>query len=273
MTLAPSVVVNGSFVVERRRGRAEVYSGRRRSDGRPVLISHVRRSASPAAALRARLGYSIAGVAEVLLLDELTCDGITSAPELVLVEEMPTGCPLSESSQGMSPVTAVSLGESLCAIARAARAQGTILMGASPSLTFVRVDDGRAKLAGLAPRSVEFLATETYQDKTTDGPHAFEQPDLYVPPEVIEAELDPDKANAYLMGLLLAAAVLGRHPFAQLDGEDDQLSLMLIDQPSLADLPVPLERLLRAVLVADPARRIGLDELTAELRRLVATGI
>jgi hypothetical protein len=188
------------------------------------------------------------------------------------VEAVPAGQALPVVGT-IAPRPAVSLAEGFCATALDARGQARYLSGVTPEVTYCMIADGDCVFRGVVPRWRAFLGSRSTL-KVLDGARAFENSDVYHAPEVANAAPDPDMSNAYLAGLLLAFAIHGRHPFAQFDDLGrNQIELTASDVLLPLSAPFAVERLLRAVLVADPARRIGLDELNAELRRLATAGL
>ena len=274
MTLeTKDLICSGAFRVTERLSHdliaKALFVGERVADGTIVSVAYVAACAVPLERLRARFCYVVPGVSEVLCLDTLDRPSAPPyAPEVVLVEARPKGGSLSEMQVPLPAATAARLASGVCRIALDARSKGVVLEGLAPAVVF---GEGRLSdwhLTGIAPRARLFLGVRQ-NVRTLDGHwSSLDNPqDIYVAPEEV-VNPDPDATNTYLIGLLLAYALEGRHPFARKDGECSQFELMSMDRPLPFTAPPAFAGLLERVLVADPLRRMKLDDLATELEDL-----
>ncbi|GAA3829345.1 hypothetical protein GCM10023083_72900 [Streptomyces phyllanthi] len=92
----------------------------------------------------------------------------------------------------------------------------------------------------------------------------------YIPPERATSRPTGPAADLWALGATLCTALTGRSPFAR-GSTAETLLAIVYEEPELPGRGCPLTPLLRRLLAREPADRPDLDEIVAELTRVLAT--
>ncbi|GAA4834072.1 serine/threonine-protein kinase [Kitasatospora terrestris] len=130
---------------------------------------------------------------------------------------------------------------------------------------------GNILLAGTRPYVVDFGIARhlTLEDGTTLTGNADLGTLNFAAPELLRKEPVDSSCDVFSLGLVLAYAALGRHPFGP--GSELEISWNIVrGRPDLRGLAPTVERVVRPCLEPDPADRPGLAELAGLLPAAVS---
>ena len=272
-------LVAGRYVLGGPLGRGGMGTVWRADDvllGRAVAVKEVELPAGPPdadrAALRARALREARAAARLNHPGVVTLHDVVEADDrLFLVMELveaPTLRDLVERSGPLGPAAAARVGLELVEALDAAHRAGIVHHDVKPANVMVAAD-GRAKLAdfGIASlqddsqRTLTGVAAGRDADRTMTA--AFGSLP-YVAPEQASGQRAGPAADLWALGATLWFAVEGSAPFER-GGPAATLGAILHDPPGRPTRAGPLEPVLLALLVKDPARRPP----AAALRRLL----
>jgi len=177
-----------------------------------------------------------------------------------LVMELVRGGTLEDrlASGPLTPAEAAELGRGLLSALRAAHAAGICHRDVKPANVLLR-PDGSPVLTDFGIADLADTSRLTMTGGLTGSP-------AYIAPERLHGSEGDPASDLWSLGMLLYVAVEGRHPLRRTTAAATLAAVMAGVVP-----PAPragtLEPALRAVLVADPARRATADQLAAMLAR------
>ena len=204
------------------------------------------------------VGCVVPGVAPLLYAGPLdTLPGMHA-----LVVARPPGDVVSAAPR-LQPREVVALGLSLCDTIIEWSSRGRITAGLRPETVFVDGKSGNRRFAGTIPQMLVLLGNSNmyapFPVACYDPPSA----DIFV-----DIALDDE---VFVVGLLLWYALLKEHPYQVPGHTHDYNNIWEDRRKPFSGGPPELGRLLEAVLVADPERRMKAVELRDELERLART--
>ena len=160
--------------------------------------------------------------------------------------------------RGLPPSVVVALGQQLLAALRAVHAAGVVHCDVKPANLLLDDDDGRLAL-------IDFGIADTVGGEPVHPARC--KGDLvgspaYMAPELVRGDAPRPAADLWSLGATLYAAVEGRLPFDHRDAVPT-LAAVLHDPPASAVQAGRLQPLLARLLVKDPLRRPGHDDVEA----------
>jgi hypothetical protein len=249
-----------------------LHEGVDHQTGQPVQIAHTVASAFAADELQARSTYDLPGVAPCLYAGPLDAPDPMKGDDpdsRVVIEALPRGRRLTDHAAPLPPASAVSIGLGLARVVQAAVRAGRPLDGIRPDLVWV--SDDATSLTAIAPRSWRFLIHLDRRKRFEEWAATFSEGVFQAPEHMLRNQPSPTN-DLYAAGLVIATMAQGHHPFPVPDGwAFSPAELMEDDRNRVLAGPPPLAAILARVLVADPSRRMSIDELVAELERLAQT--
>jgi serine/threonine protein kinase len=165
---------------------------------------------------------------------------------------------LLRDGRGLPPPVVAALGQQLLAALRAVHTAGVVHCDVKPANLLL--DDGRLVLIdfGIAESAGADLLHPARRNGDLVGSPA------YMAPELVRGDAPLPAADLWSLGVTLYAAVEGRLPFHHRDAVPT-LAAVLHEPPSTAVRAGRLQPLLARLLVKDPARRPGHDDVLAML--------
>ena len=230
-------------------------------DGRPVVFAITGPQIVPLKKVAPRLSFEHEHVAGVWTVDSL--DG-ADRPLVAMIEDEPLGRPLD----GWPPGTidrrdAIELGFSLARILASAHKERIVLGGIRPELIYAELRGTRPLVSGLMPRAPLFFRT----GNPTDASTAFGFGQAFESPELLGGGALAPSSDVFGLCATIGFLATGQHPFGPAPAAA-QAVRMLQGPGGWPERDDELLRLCEQGLAADPAARIGADELAARLSRL-----
>lgn len=227
------------------RGR---YRGYDWQTGRAVLVTIGPPQREALDVARRDLALDVPGVAALLHVGELQ-NG--ESRHDALVEEEPEGEPWTSGDP-------IATGLELASVLAAAHSRGLVLGGVRPETTYVDAED---RLRGVAPRCEPFLSRATARCHGVAP--CFEQ--FFMSPEQLALQPSTPADDVFALAATIAMIDAVEHPFEGSYG-DNAIAIATGRRRPWRGSPSLGAVLDRALVPA--SRRIGLDELVAELRSL-----
>ncbi|HEX5191119.1 MAG TPA: serine/threonine-protein kinase, partial [Streptosporangiaceae bacterium] len=162
----------------------------------------------------------------------------------------------------LTPRQTAEIGCQLLSALRAAHALGIVHRDVKPGNVLID-DDGRAVLA-------DFGIARTLDSPTVTRSGVIVGSPAYTAPERARGERGGPASDLWALGATLYAAVEGRPPY-QRDGAWATLNAVVTEDPDPPGRAGPLWPVLRGLLAADPASRLG-PETSERMLREVAGG-
>lgn len=261
-----STLDGGEYVFRKLLGgvpMAGVWHGTAQSNtDRDVVITY-RSNLHRSPELESWLGYEVPGLAPLLFMGspdghELPQRAGEPGWQLAVVELRPPGLTLQD-SEPLNETELVRFGIGLCDTILSWNQRALITRGLRPETVYVAGQSGARYYAGATPRS-SFLLSNS-------GMYRAFSTDCYNPPsdnDYLEIAVDDE---IFVVGLLLWFAFHRQHAY-DVSGHPNQDDNIWEDIRHPFTGPPELGRLLEAVLVADPDKRMKAREFRDELAQL-----
>jgi len=250
-----------------------IFDGMDRAANARVQIAHVCSSSITTEEARAKFSYHIDGITDFLFTGPLDPRPIPTCDESrILVESLPEkGMPLHTCQLPMRLSDVLQLGLELAVIVHRAQIANVWIDGLRPELIYVGLGENQV-LRGVTPRAAPFLSCLAPARGPRNIMHLPFEAGVYASPEELDSGKPSKTTNTYVLGLVLAKASQGTHPFPESKdpGRDGgfQDELMRRGEGCTLTGPPELRGLLEGMLVADPKQRMPIDDVIRELDRL-----
>ncbi|MGW4639159.1 serine/threonine-protein kinase [Sphaerisporangium sp. NPDC004334] len=241
-------------------GMGTVYLGTSPT-GRRVAVKVVKRQFTEDTGFAARFRSEVANARKVasFCTARVLDDGVAEDGRPYMVTDYISGTPLSTQIATYGPLEEsplVGMAFGVCAALAAIHAAGLVHRDLKP---------GNVILSMTGPRVIDFGIARALSGLT--GPtltgEVVGTPGWWAPEQIDGGPVTP-AADVFAWGCLVAYAGTGRHPF----GDGDPMTVayrILHEEPRLAGLPEPLDRLVRRALHRDPALRPTARDLLLDL--------
>jgi len=234
----------------------------RKTNGR-IHIGITRRPSAPLVEVGARLSYDVPGVARCQFVGPV--DSFSNVGDkVVVVESLEPVTPLSQQREHLDNQTRLHVATQAARIALEANRRHVVLGGIHPDLLWVNKSDFSVMLT---PRFPVLIAVRERQRSTGPGSWPFSDIGPFVDPMMLNLWFATATTDAYHVGLLVAWIFSGQHPFTEAArrNRNDWLTPMQEDERDLFTGPPAIGSILDRLLVADPAKRMPIDEVVSAL--------
>src|SRR5580692_3093468 len=242
-------------------GMGRVYLGYSPA-GRAVAVKVVHSELARDAEFRHRFGREVAAARAVggMYTAPVVAAGLDDDPPWLATAYVP-GPPLADvvARHGALPELAVwPLGAGLAEALRAVHACGLVHRDLKPANVLLAAD---------GPHVIDFGISRAFEGTAVTSTGMVVGTPGYMSPEQAEGQQAGPPSDVFSLGCVLAYAATGNAPF----GGGSAASILyrvVTAEPDLGGIPASLQQVITACLSKDPAKRIGLAQLTAMISAL-----
>jgi len=237
--------------------------GHDRGTNSPVHIGITRPATVRLEELSARLSYEVPGVSRCQFVGSVDPSS-ELGNKIVVVEEMRGLHSLTQQREHLDRRTRLHVVTQVAKTMLRASRQSVVLGGIHPDLVWM---DDMGSDVTLTPRFPVLIAVREHRRSTGPGAWPFSDIGPFVDPMMLNLWFATPAADAYQLGLLVSWIFANRHPFAEVSSRrgNDWLTPMQDDERDPFTGPPAIGRILDRLLVADPAKRMPIDEVAAAL--------
>jgi hypothetical protein len=228
-----------------------------------VHIGITRRASVPLVELDARLSYDVPGVSRCQFVGAAEPSS-SVGDKFVVIESMAELSSLTRQREHLDNQARLHVSTQIARAALQAVRRDVVLGGIHPDLAWVNKTDFGVTLT---PRFPVLIAVREHQRSTGPGTWPFSDMGPFVDPTMLNLWFATAATDAYHIGLLVSWIFTGQHPFADVARRrgNDWLTPMQEDERDLFTGPPAIGRILDRLLVADPTKRMPVDEVVTAL--------
>lgn len=234
---------------------------------RAVHLAHLSACEHTPAELESIFGYSFPGASPYLTAAGFYQASAQIAEDVVLVEVLPGGEPLSKVE--LDDATRAHVAVELARTVQHAARHGVGMLGLLPDLVYVQT--APSLHVTIMPRSWPFLGMRSKKHKYvgSGGSQSFTIDAAFIDPTLLMTRVPA--ADVYVLGLLLSWMYERKHPYATATRREqgDWLCGMQEGPRDPFTGPPALGELLGRMLLPDPAQRAPIDEIVRELEAML----